>query len=427
MTATLASLRTRIRTQVEKASGVLAPLEVTPSSIDLATSTPNLRGRLETILQDSGNAIWSTDDLDEAIRWALEQLTSYNPFHAIDTVTLGSDGREVDISTLSDILRIEKVWWPYTSATPTYPPNWIKFEVWPGDILFIDTPTEPATNDVVRIYYTQPHTIKDLDSAAATTVPEKVISPLLSGAAQHAAFQRAIELSEQATIDDDVVSRLMKWADQMGKNFRYLAKERPYAWQRYAYGYSQIDLDEAIRWALHRYSKANPQRKIESITLTADGREIDISSITNLLQVERVWWDYDSSDPNYPPNWRNFELWPGDLLYIKDSEEPVTGDVVRVWHTAPHTLNGLDSETATTIPLDDETLVVIGASGFVTQERAQDEHKTWVPTKLREWAEGRLKEFEKGLSLVQLQKATRHSGIAKTPTLDSWDTSDDWR
>lgn len=420
--ATLATLRARIRTQVENASGFEEPLVVTASDIQLATGTPNLRGRVESTLQDSGHSRWSTDDLDEAIRKALEQYGRRNPHHAIGTVTLSSDGREIDISSLTGLLRVEKVWWDYDSGTPGYPPNWRQFEVWPGSVLYIDDPTEPSNGDVVRVWYTKVHTINGLDSATATTVPAEDIGYVVIGAGHFAAQSRAVELSESLNVDKDVVKRLDGWADEQGKNFRAGVWMRPPAWQRRAYGYDQDDIDEAIRWALHRYTEIYPDRTETSLTLVADGREVDISSITDYLEVERVWWDYDSADPVYPPDWRDFELWrSGDILFIKDGNEPATGEVVRVFYSRVQAINGLDSASVTTIRADHETLLVGGAAGYVVQERIQEESGRYGSRKLRDWGEARLREFERGLKALARREGARASGIAAGPVLDRWD------
>jgi len=190
--------------------------------------------------------------------------------------------------------------------------------------------------------------------------------------------------------------------------------------------WSTDDIDEAVRQALHRYSKIKPDRTITSIELSEDGREIDISSITDYLTVERVWWDYDDSDPAHPPNWRNFELWPGDIVYINDPAEPVTGDTVRFWYTRLQTLNGLDSASATSLPDDDTTLIVTGAAGLAALARAREISESlavdgWVHKRLNEWGEKRLEEFEAGLKLVAAQRTAQASGIAPGPVLDRWD------
>ena len=114
-------------------------------------------------------------------------------------------------------------------------------------------------------------------------------------------------------------------------------------WRQYTFQFDQDDIDEAIRWAIGRYNEVNPKRTITTVELDSDGREVDISDITGCyLDVERVWWPYTSTAPEHPPRWRNFEVWDGDVLYLETSDEPQSGDVVRIWYTEPQTINGLD-------------------------------------------------------------------------------------
>jgi hypothetical protein len=190
--------------------------------------------------------------------------------------------------------------------------------------------------------------------------------------------------------------------------------------------WSTDDVDEAIRQALHRYQQVAPRETIGTVTLSSAGREIDISSLTGYLEIRRVWWDYDSSDPDYPPNWRDFELWPGDLLYINDTAEPASGDKVRVWYTLPHTLNGLDSETATTFPADHESVLTVGAAGFAALFRAQEVTETvtadgWAPRNLREWGLLMMGRFDAELAHIARRRAADAAGLAKMDALDRWD------
>jgi hypothetical protein len=413
--ATLATLRARVLQQVTSASSGEDYYPVTASSLTLTT----MRDRVEVVLQDSTNATWSTDDIDEAIRQVLEQYSRRKPQRKIATKNLSSDGREIDISTISNLLRVEQVWCPYDSSDPSHPPNWVHFEVWPGPLLYIIDPTEPSSGDVIRIWYSQEHTLNLLDGAEATTFPVDDESFLVHGAAAFAARFRAIELAESATVDSKVFDRLQEWVRQAMREFSEGLYQR--GWRSYAFTYNQDDVDEAIRWALHRLNEVAPHQTVTSIELSAAGREVDISSIASYIDVIRVWWPYDSSDPAYPPRWCDFQLWPGDIVYLEENDEPAIGDDVRIWYTTPHTLNGLDSATTTTISPQDETLIVIGASGFAAQEEVQDRESRYVPRKLREWAEARLREFEEGIHQVARRQAARFSGIAATPTLDRWE------
>ncbi len=196
--------------------------------------------------------------------------------------------------------------------------------------------------------------------------------------------------------------------------------------------WAEGDLDEAITQALDSYSKVIPHRTIGTITLSAGGREIDISSLTGYLKVERVWWDYDSADPAHPPNWRDFEVWPGDLLFINDAEEPASGDVVRVWTTVPQALKDLRSATATTFAADDESLIIVGAAAIAAMQRAIELAETLTVDglsnrRLRQWAVLQMDVFEVGLAMLARQAASRESGVAPGGSLDRWDaTGDGW-
>ncbi len=416
---TLNDVRDRIRTQLEAAYGLTEPLVLDTSSSTLS----DIRDRVEARLQDASNERWSTDDLDEAIRTALEQYSKYQPQHALGTVNISTAGREIDISSLTGLLRVEKVWWDYDSTDPTYPPNYRQFEVWPGDILFIDDRSEPAAGDVVRVWYTKMHTIEDLDSAGSTTIPVDDEGTIVTGACHFAAQIRSAELAESLTAHKDVVNNLRKYASEQGTNFRYQAQMELRAYVRRAKAYPQEDIDEAVRWALGRLTEKKPHRAITTLTLSADGREVDISSI-DYLDIERVWLDYDEDDPDWPPNWADFQTWPGDILYIMDPQEPDSGDVLRIWYTTEQTLSGLDSATTTTLTDREISTLIVGATGYCAQERIQEKEVYWGNRDLRDWAAARLEEFEEALARLGRREGIHHSGIAPQGSLDRWDG--DW-
>ncbi len=214
------------------------------------------------------------------------------------------------------------------------------------------------------------------------------------------------------------------WANEQGKSFRYGVRKDSPSWWRYAYAFDQRDIDESIRWALGRFNEIAPQETITSLTLTSAGREVDLSSITDLLRVTRVWWPYSSSSPTFPPNWVSYEVW-GDTLFIDSDSEPQSGDVVRVWYVRLCTVNGLDDATATTLPSDAETLLVTGAAGYVAEERITEKPGWRVPRDLKEWAIARLHDFERGLKAHSRRLASQHAGIIATQPMDRWEQRDD--
>ena len=190
--------------------------------------------------------------------------------------------------------------------------------------------------------------------------------------------------------------------------------------------WSTGDIDEGIRQALHEYSKTRPLRAVDTLSISADGREIDISSLTDLLSVREIWCDYTAADPEDPPNRRAFMFWPDQSkLYVNDVYEPQNGDTMRVFYTKMQTLNGLDSATATTVDLDDESLIAIGAAGYAATSRAVDlaEQVTLdrlTAQQVRAWGLSKMQEFRSGLKKVAERQSLETRGDVELPDLDRY-------
>lgn len=187
-----------------------------------------LRDRVEVVLVDSGNLIWSTDAIDEGIRQALEEYSRTLPLLKSDTLTLGAAGREIDLSSLTGLLDVTRVYWPYDASAETWPPNRVKG--WRLTLLDGDTPTleltgwdqaQPQAGDVVRLWYTAMQTIDGLDSADASTVRQDHESLLVVGAAGKCALFRAADLIEIAGTDLYQVGLLNSWGKNKLKEFMY--------------------------------------------------------------------------------------------------------------------------------------------------------------------------------------------------------------
>jgi hypothetical protein len=169
--------------------------------------------------------------------------------------------------------------------------------------------------------------------------------------------------------------------------------------------WSTGDIDRAIERALSEYSQVNPQQAVDTIELSGDGREIDVSSITDLQRLVRVWYPYTSTDPEDPAEWRRWELW-GTTLTILDGDEPASGEVVRLFYHAAQEIEDLNSATATTVPGGDEEIVVLGAGAFAALQMARSAVgaagvSTETPEHWRAWAKGRMEEFNAWLTFVR--------------------------
>ena len=178
-----------------------------------------LRDLVEADLDDSGNAVWATAELDRAFTKALREYNLVNPQQIAGTITVAAASREVSITTLTGLTRIVRVWHPYTAAAPEDPPQWRQWELW-GTTLYILDGDEPAVSDVVRVYYHKPHTVEDLDSGTTTTVTAIDEEVLVMGAGAYAALEKSRSSVGQAGVSTDTPQHWLTWATDRLAEFK---------------------------------------------------------------------------------------------------------------------------------------------------------------------------------------------------------------
>ncbi len=182
--------------------------------------------RILAALVDAGGAIYTTATVDEALRHALSEYSQVCPLEMETVLTLPGAGREIDLSSLTGLLSVSMVWWPFDSTAEAWPPNQVKgFRIWWDDtnpVLFLMDLAggEPQTSDELRAWYTASQTIQNLDSAAATTVRTDHESLLVLGASAYAALARAEDLVETAGTDLYQVGLLGSWGVRKQRDFQ---------------------------------------------------------------------------------------------------------------------------------------------------------------------------------------------------------------
>ena len=177
------------------------------SSATLAT----IRDRVEQLLVDSSNAIWSTGLIDESVDQA---LSSYSEIRSQITTTslaltaiLSTNGREIDISVVTGLVSVVDVWAPYLATDDKATKR--RFEHWlEQEIVNLPDGAAVSASDTARIFYGKAHTLNGLNSAAATTFKTGDDSLLVVGAAGYACLSRAVDLLEQVTLGARVVEQL---------------------------------------------------------------------------------------------------------------------------------------------------------------------------------------------------------------------------
>jgi len=164
------------------------------------TTLTGFRTRIAQVLLDTSNTIWPTNALDEALRAALDDYTRAAPLLKETLLTLIADGREIALDSLANLITVTDVIWPYDADV--WPPAHVAFRlIWddarPVLVINADDGAEPQAADDLRLYYTAPHTIQDLDSAGVTTLYPGHESDIIHGAAGYAAISRGADLIEK--------------------------------------------------------------------------------------------------------------------------------------------------------------------------------------------------------------------------------------
>src|SRR5690242_7387464 len=90
-----------------------------------------LEARVAARLVDAANAVYTTATIDEALRTALSDYSTTLPLASETYLTLPAAGREIAIDSLTGLIAVLDVWWPYDPDTEVWPPNMVAgFRVW---------------------------------------------------------------------------------------------------------------------------------------------------------------------------------------------------------------------------------------------------------------------------------------------------------
>jgi len=175
--------------------------------------------------------------------------------------------------------------------------------------------------------------------------------------------------------------------------------------------WSSAELTAYLRRALAAYSRCDPQRLDVVIPSTAGLREYPLAALGPFMEITDLWYPYDPAAPVHPPRRPEWALILSKTYYLGVADAPTGGphDQMRLFFTAPHTLEGLDDAEETTLDADGEGIVALGAAAFAAEARARgllgavtvsvDTPRQWAA-----WAEARLARFEEALQGVRRRR-----------------------
>ncbi len=128
-----------------------------------------------------------------------------------------------------------------------------------------------------------------------------------------------------------------------------------------SYRWTDAELNRHIQHALQEVSVASSLEARATLTTTAGSRDLSLTSLTGLLQVEAV--EYPTG--NYPPQLVRFSVWGSTLTLLVDGA-PAGGQSTAVYYGKLHTLDA----TSSTLPPTLEELVAMGAEAYASMEWA---------------------------------------------------------
>jgi hypothetical protein len=157
------------------------------------------------------------------------------------------------------------------------------------------------------------------------------------------------------------------------------------------YRWTDDEVDGTIERIIREYSLVAPIEQQDDIATTDGDTELDISSLTGLLEIESVEFPIGQS----PKYLQRTERWAGHL-YMEDEGD---GEDARVRWLKKHTL----TDESTTITSEHEEIIVLGATGYLamsasayTVDRASiaGHHAT---INYKAWGKERLDRYDKKL------------------------------
>jgi len=170
------------------------------------------------------------------------------------------------------------------------------------------------------------------------------------------------------------------------------------------YRWTDGELDRHIGHAVRELSLSAPLEGKATLQTTAGSRELSLSSLTDLVQIETV----EYSVGEYPPRYVRFSLWSDTLTLLVDGAPGGSEDVC-IYYTKLHTLDANGS----TIPAPLEDLVTVGAGAYAALEWASYATNrvnvgggaTWKNYLI--WGQDRLAAFMRGLARHSRKNSVR--------------------
>lgn len=178
----------------------------------MPTALATLVARLQTMLDDESAAVWTTAQLEDHIEAALRDISHWLPQQKKNTLATVSGSRDLDISTLTDRVRVRAVEYPVGN----FPHTWVRFSLWADTLTILDDPVPDGSN--CYVYWHALHVVN-----GTKTLPADHDETLLYGAAANACDAKAASTTDTLPTGGPGTERDFA---ALAAHFRYRYEER---------------------------------------------------------------------------------------------------------------------------------------------------------------------------------------------------------
>ena len=148
--------------------------------------------------EDSANYRWTDDEIHRAIQRAVAELDKHRPQEMQTELPTVDGERDVDISSLTDHISVDKVEFPIDE----HPREFTRFSVY-QDTLTLEHEKVEGDGEDCRIFWSKHHLLDDTTS----TIPTHLESLIALGATAYAAISASQYHSDRANIGGNQVDR----------------------------------------------------------------------------------------------------------------------------------------------------------------------------------------------------------------------------
>jgi hypothetical protein len=162
--------------------------------------------------EDSNNERWVDATLERHIARAAAELSLVLPQEKKTTLSTTDGSRELDVSGLSALLRVEAVEYPVDQD----PRRYVQWSLW-GETLEMLVDATPGDSEDVDVYWTAEHVV----DGNGSTVPAEHDQLVLTGAAGYAAQEWASYATNRANVAGlGAVADYASWGERRLSEFR---------------------------------------------------------------------------------------------------------------------------------------------------------------------------------------------------------------